>query len=120
MRKGAFQLVGPVALSLGIFACATPSVVQTALEGDLNSLKQRIAESQKRGELDRDTVEDLARAVAGREVRSSKGNEAVERVRSVRTCATPLVYVLRDRAKKLDDAGAEAAIVLYELGKLNR
>ena len=120
MKKGCFQLAGAAALAIAVFGCGTPSVVRTALEGDLQSLKQRIADSQRRGELDRDTVQDLARAVAGREVRSSRGNEAVERVRSVRPCATPLVYVLRDRTKKLDDAGAEAAIVLYELGKLDR
>jgi hypothetical protein len=107
-------------LAASLSGCASPGVVQTALHGDLATLKRRIAESQRTGDLDKSTVEELAAAVAAREVRSAKGTEAVQRIRSVRYCALPLMPVLRDRAERSDDAGAEATLVLVELGKLSR
>jgi|SoiMethySBSTD1v2_1073268.scaffolds.fasta_scaffold07206_3 hypothetical protein len=113
--RGGFVLIG-----LAISACASRGVVDTALNGDLFALKRKIAETGRSGDLDRATVEELAAAVAGREVRSAKGTEAVHRIRSVRSCATPLLPVLRDRAERSDDAAAEATLVLLELGKLSR
>jgi hypothetical protein len=107
-------------LVLTIAACGTPGVVQTAMNGDLSTLKRKIAESRRAGDLDRATVEELAAAVAGREVRSAKGTEAVRRIRAVRSCATPLLPVLEDRAARTDDAAAEATLVLLELGRLSR
>jgi hypothetical protein len=107
-------------LAAMLSACTSPGVVQTALHGDLVTLKRRIAESQRAGDLDRGTVEELAAAVAGREVRSAKGAEAVQRIRAVRYCAIRLMPVLRDRAERSDDAGAEATLVLLELGKISR
>ena len=96
--------------------CAQPSVVKTALNGDLKQLQQEIRESQQRGDLDRDTVQDLARAVARREVHSAKGEMAVVRVQQVRACTPHVADVLRDRAQRNDDAGGVARVALLEAG----
>jgi hypothetical protein len=109
-----------MALWLGSSGCASSSVVTTARHGDLTQLKREIEASRKRGELNRGTVRDLAEAIAGREVRSAKGSEAVQRMRSIRPCATSILPVLRERAARGDDIGAEATLILLELGKLGR
>jgi hypothetical protein len=105
-----------VAFTVG---CGSTQVVRTALHGDLTSLKREVSQARAAGKLDRDTVERLARAVAGREVRSARGNAATLRIEQVRNCARSLLPVLRDRAKHLDDAGAEATLVLLELGAVD-
>jgi hypothetical protein len=102
-------------LALG---CGSPAVVETALRGDLPTLQRQIRDRQAAGDLDRDTVLEVARAVGGRELRSSKGEAAVQRVRQVRACAGALLPVLRDRAERLDEAGAEATLVLLETGRV--
>jgi hypothetical protein len=109
-----------MALWLGPWAagCAASSVVKTAKHGDLTALKREVEASRKRGDLDERTVVELAEAIAGREVRSAKGREAVQRIRSIRPCASSILPVLRERAGRGDDIGAEASLILLELGKL--
>jgi hypothetical protein len=101
-------------LALG---CSTSGVVQTALYGDLATLKRQIRQTQQAGELDQTTAVELARAVAARELRSSQGEAAVRRIQQVRACAHPLVAILRDRARRLDEAGAEATMLLLETNR---
>jgi HEAT repeat protein len=101
-----------------LVACGTSGVVRTALHGDLAALKREVSEGQRRGDLDRGTVIDLAQAVAGREVRSAKGQGAIHQIRAIRSCASSLLPVLRDKAEQGDDAGAEATMLLYDLGRL--
>lgn len=109
----------PLLVLLALCSCTgTPKVVQTALSGDLKSLKQAIADSQARGELDEDRVSELAWAVAGREIRSARGPEAGPRIRGIRTCALPLLPVLQERAERSDEIGAEASLILLEMGRL--
>ncbi len=88
------------------------------MQGDLKTLQAEIKEAQSAGRFDKASIEELARAVAGREVRSAKGQPAVERLRSVRACAAPLYPVLEDRSTHADDAGAEAALILLEMNRL--
>lgn len=108
-----------VVLGLAAGGCGSSGVVQTALHGDLQSLQREVRAEQKSGELDRDTVVELAQAIAGREVRAAKGRAAIQRIRSVRPCASSLLAVLEDRAERADDVAAEATLVLFELGKLS-
>lgn len=97
--------------------CGSSGVVHTALHGDLAQLKRDLKTEQAQGKLDRDRVEDLARAVASRELSSATGDDAVRTVRSLRACAAPLSTVLEKRADGSDDVAAEATLILLELGK---
>ncbi|HMJ10518.1 MAG TPA: HEAT repeat domain-containing protein [Polyangiaceae bacterium] len=108
-----------IALALAAFACGSNPALETALHGDLASLKRQIRAERADGDLDRDAVEELAAAVAGREIRSARGELAEVRVSRVRGCAAPLLPVLRVRARRADDAGARAAVLLYESGELD-
>ncbi len=102
-----------------LIGCATSSIVDTALHGDLRELKQRIKTGQQTGALERDEVEELALAVMEREVYTAQGPRAAERLRSVRGCAGPLTSILQVKAEQATDAGAEAALILLDQGKLN-
>ncbi|MEZ4221251.1 MAG: hypothetical protein R3B13_09985 [Polyangiaceae bacterium] len=102
-----------------VCACGGSSVVQTALTGDLSTLKREVKSAQDGGKLDDATVRDLAYAVASREIRSAKGAGAAVAFRSLRSCAGDLTRVLEDRADRGDDVAAEATLILYELGKRN-
>ncbi len=104
-------------LSVG---CAQPDVIDAALNGSLPELQKQIRADQKSGDLDRDRVEDLAEAVAQREVFSAKGEFAVDRVRQVRSCVRPLSEVLKKRSERQDDAAAEARMALLEAGIASR
>lgn len=108
------------AAAVAAVACSPAGVVQTALHGDLAQLKRQIHEDQERGALDRATTLKLANAVAGRELRSSKGPAAVRRVDALRACAGSLQAVLEDRAAHPDDVGAQATLMLLELGRMDR
>ncbi|MBX3130869.1 MAG: hypothetical protein KF718_29390 [Polyangiaceae bacterium] len=97
-------------------SCGTSSLVDSALSGDLATLKREVKAAQDKGTLDRSEALDLARAVAAREVHSARGQDAVSTLRSFRACAAPLSHVLEERAKRSDDVAAEATLILYELG----
>lgn len=120
MRRVSFVRLELLTATVLLFAsaCRTDGAVEAALHGNLKTLQAEIQQAQRAGRLDRDAVEELAQAVAGREVRSAKGMPAVERVRSVRACAAPLYPVLQDRSTRPDDIGAEAALILLEANRL--
>lgn len=100
-----------------VCACGGSTVVQTALSGDLASLKREVKSAQDAGKLNDSAVRELAHAVASREIRSAKGPDAALAFRSLRSCAPQLTRVLEDRAERGDDAAAEATLILFELGK---
>jgi hypothetical protein len=104
-------------LLLLVTACATTRLVDTAYHGDLITLKGEIAEARSAGALDASTLRDLARAVAERAIRSAPPDKAVERIQQIRPCARALLDELRVQARRTDDAGAEAQLVLLTLGK---
>lgn len=99
-------------------ACAPGSYVKTAYYGDLATLKKEIGEAKARHDIDRAGVVALARAVARREMRSVRGEEAVERIRATRSCVRVVEPELRERAATQDEAGAEALLVLGESGRI--
>ncbi|MCC6214980.1 MAG: hypothetical protein IT376_08935 [Polyangiaceae bacterium] len=109
-----------IALAVGAFGCGPPAVVEAALHEDLPALARAVQARRAAGELDAALAREIAIAVAGREVRSATGEAAVRRVRAVASCAAPLVPVLEARASRHDEAGAEAALVLLQLGELSR
>lgn len=102
-------------LAIGLcVGCGPPRVVETALHGDLAELKGEITRSQTA--LDDDDVVALARAVARREVHASTGARAVSQIRRARGCLSPVIEEIRGRADHFDDAGAEAALILLDVG----
>ena len=113
-----FRVAALAGLVLTVTGCRTDGAVQAALQGDLETLQAEIKAAQSAGRFDKASIEELARAVAGREVRSAKGPPAVERLRSVRACAAPLYPVLEDRSTHADDAAAEAALILLEMNRI--
>jgi HEAT repeat protein len=100
--------------------CGTPSYVRTAYDGNLASLQRDVRAAVAAGKVDRDGVVELARAVARREVRSVKGEYAVERIRGSRVCVDTVASELWERARAKDDAGAQALLVLLESGRVTR
>jgi hypothetical protein len=105
-------------MGLALPACAPSSYVKTAYYGDLALLKKEIGDAKARRAIDRDGVVELARAVARRETRSVRGDDAIGRIRSTRTCVNVVEPELRERAEAEDDVGAEALLVLSESGKI--
>jgi hypothetical protein len=97
-------------------SCGPSRVVETALYGDLAALKAEISRAQRAGELDSAEVADLADAVARREIRSSSGRGAADRVHQAQGCAGAVRAELEERSHKADDPGAAAALVLLEAG----
>jgi hypothetical protein len=108
-----------IGCALAAFGCASNPAVETALHGDLASLKRQIRAERADGDLDRSAVEELAAAVVSREIHSSRGQVAEARMERVRACSRPLAPVLRARARRSDDAAALAALLLYERGELD-
>ena len=100
-----------------MIACGS-DVLKTAQHGDLTALRGQVEQQQSAGKLSAQRVERLAWMVAGRELRSSTGTLAVLRLEQMRPCAGRLERVLRDRASRLDDAGAKATRLLLDLGRL--
>ncbi len=99
--------------------CATSGAVDAALHHDLATLQQQIQAEHAQGKLDRARVVELAEAVAEREVMSGSGRSGVHRIRVMRGCAEPLTRVLKARAERDDDGGAEAAQVLLSAHALD-
>lgn len=94
-------------------------MVRAAESGDNKTLRTEIDARHKLGSLTNDEAAILAHAVADREIKTTKGDDAVKRVREVRGCAGELDDTLADRMKTHDEAGAEAAMARLDLGKLD-
>jgi hypothetical protein len=107
-----------VLVSLLLAACATTGAVESALHGDLSTLRARLAEEKRSGDLDRQRVTEIAHAVAAREIHSGTGLAGARRIHSLRRCSEPLLGDLDDRADRFDEGGAEATLVLLASGRL--
>lgn len=90
--------------------------METALNGDLKTLRAELQQAEKRGDLGDSEVRRVAHAVASREVRSVDVELAIPRIRQVHACASSLSAVLEERAEQADDAGAEAQLMLIDAG----
>lgn len=103
-------------LALLVAGCAANGAVRAALDSDLTSLKRSIKDEQAAGKLDRERARAIAEAVASREIYSEGGRAAARRIRQLRTCSQPLRSALEARAKRQDEGGAEAALLLLATG----
>jgi len=111
-----FLLLG----GLVVAGCATPAYVKTAYDGDLQTLGAQIRSAAHAGKISRGDVEDLAVAVARREVRSASGKDVLSRIGESRACVRAVEPELRERAEVRDSAGASAMLVLVEAGRVGR
>lgn len=99
---------------LGVTACA-PSTAMLAVErGDRGALHDDLATRERLGNLGRREAAALAKAVAERELATAAPDDALERVRDLRSCAPELDDSLAVRMRTHDAAGAEAALARIE------
>jgi hypothetical protein len=111
--------IGTSVMMLVLAGCGS-AALRAAEQGDQAKLRAEISEKHSRGKLSNDEAAELARAVAEREITTAKDEKtALERLRETRACAGDLDDALAERMKKKDAAGAEAALALYEDGKLS-
>lgn len=111
--------IGASVLLLVLAGCGS-AALRAAEQGDQAKLRAEISEKHSRGKLSNDEAAELARAVAEREITTAKDEKtALDRLREIRACAGDLDDALSERAKKRDAAGAEAALALYEDGKMS-
>ena len=84
------------------------------------ALRAELGAREKAGDLSNGEAAKVARVVAEREIRGAKGEDAKKRVREARACTGELDGVLEERTKTHDEAGAEAAMALYDDGRLGK
>jgi len=101
-----------VSIPLLVSCAATPGL-ESARDGKFAKLQKTLAKH----DLDPGEVREIAQAVLSADVIGAKDREDRPFIRSLRLCASPLVDALRRRAEKEDGVGAEAALILLELGK---
>lgn len=107
-------------LSCGaLWGCRPPSgAVESALQDDLKTLRASIATERAKEGIDEDRAREIAQAVLERELASAREEQAVTRIRALRSCARPLYDALEERAEIEDEIGAEAALILLENDRL--
>ncbi len=106
---------------LVIAGCASSAgapALRAAERGDRAALGQTIAAAERAGTLSNRDAATLARVVAGREIRTVSGDDAVARVHEAAACAPELDDALAARMRTHDAAGAHAALARVEGGTL--
>ncbi len=111
--------LAPSILALGGTGCAGSAAARAAARGDDAAMKAAILEKHKLGKLSDGEAAEIAKAVVERELSKAQGDAAVDRVHDVRSCVPAVASALEERAKIHDEAGAEAALALFEGGELS-
>jgi hypothetical protein len=111
-RQGVLPLASAIAVALLNQACASSGAVKAAERGDYAALKQALATEKASGAIDGSEARAVAHAVAGFELGSAKGADAVARVDEVGMCAPQVQSLLEKRAKDSDEAAARSAYFL--------
>ena len=102
-------------ISLG---CAGPRPeVKAALSGTLPELQREIARAETGGALSNARLQQLAHAVAEREIAAAHGAEGAAQLTLFRPCLPGLETALDERAARGDEAAAVATLLLFEAGK---
>lgn len=120
LRRGAVKPAGAIALGL-LFAtaCGGSPALRAAERSDYAALRAELVSRVKSGRISTRDAADVARVVATQEVTRAKPPDAVARVREVRACAADVDDALAERMKTPDEAGALAALVRLEDGRLD-
>lgn len=98
----------------GAAGCGGDLALRSARSGDLPGLQKELDARAAAGKLDGALVRDVALAVLEHDVERYEGDEGVRRTWSLATCARPLRAPLGRLAKRADDVGATAAMVLVD------
>ncbi len=93
-------------------------MMRAAEKGDYATMQKEIGARQKVGSLGNDEAREVAVALLRHELGVANPDDAPKRIREARACAPDLLPVLEKRMTTHDAGGAEAALVLYEEGKL--
>lgn len=91
--------------------------VRAALSGTLPELNREIARAEQSEPLSDARLQDLARAVAEREVAGAGGADGAEQIAVFRGCLPEVRGALEERASRGDEAAAAATLLLFEAGK---
>src|SRR5688572_13907368 len=91
--------------------------VKAALTGTLPELRQEIARAERSGPLAERELEQLAQAVAEREIAGATGAEGAQQLAVFRPCLPELQAALDERAGRGDEGAAVATLMLFEAGK---
>jgi len=119
VRTFSLSVARPALVLAAVAACGSPAL-RAAEQGDSAKLRAEIAQKHEKGKLSNGEAADLARAVAEREITTAKDEDtALARLRETRACAAELDDARKERMKKRDAAGAEAALSRLEDGKLS-
>jgi hypothetical protein len=103
---------GIAVLLVALCSCAAPSSLGPARSGDLPALRAAIAQDVAEGRLTRESLVDVAVALASNEIRSAKGPAASQRIAQLKACARHLEPPLLERAGAREAVGADAAMAL--------
>jgi hypothetical protein len=96
--------------------CGSSPAMRAAESGDLAALQRIVSSREAAADLSTHEAASLARAVAGREIRSAPSPEALDRIGDVHACARELDSALEDRSKTADAAGVAAALARVDGG----
>jgi hypothetical protein len=95
-------------------ACGGSAAVRAADRGDLGALRIAMDRERSQGKLDAERARTIARAVAAREIRAARAEQALLRIDEAAACARSLEGPLEERARGSGDAAAEAELLLLD------
>ena len=112
-----FRLAARAAIAaVGLLGCGASPALRAAEDGNLPELKRAIADEVRRGDLDADEAQRIARTVASAEAENAAGPVGAERIRELLPCAKAIQGSLERRAEANDEVAAVAALGLLEEG----
>jgi hypothetical protein len=108
------RLVVITSLLALVQACSQRPWISEAEIGSLPNLKRYVEVASGRGQFDAGRIEQLAAAVAERELATANDRDAYSRILALGPCASELYWPLRRVSKQPTEAGAAASLLLLE------
>jgi hypothetical protein len=104
------------ATTLSMAGCGASPAMRAVEDGHLEGLRALVTDDLQHGRLGTNGAVSFARALARSEVLRAAGDEGIQRMRELRSCASEVEDALSHRADKRDPLGPAAATVLLEAG----
>jgi hypothetical protein len=115
-RARPFVAIASMCLAFLIVGCRAPVSVQSADRGDWAGLRAAVSRERAAGQLDDSRVQNLARAVAEREILTATPEQAGPRIERAEACAGKLADALERRARGQGSDAAAAELALLDAG----